>query len=196
VLVPGEEASACYPFRYEFRVEYRFAAFGLTCRLTLENLGDEPLPWCAGQHFYFKLPWHDGSVSGDYLIRIPAGRRLRQDASGLLVAGPKLGLDEPMDNPALLDTFHTELRSPEVVFGEKGHPGDVTVSLGRRRRPGRGLVLRHLDGEGRFAVLLRRALDGPTERPGEQDRPPCRPAGREAVVLCERRSGIGLRKRT
>jgi galactose mutarotase-like enzyme len=138
VFVPGEEAKACYPFNYEFRVEYRFAAFGLTCRLTLENLGDEPLPWCAGNHFYFKLPWHDGSGRGDYLIRIPAGKRVRQDSSGGLVAGPPLRLDEPMNNPALIDTIHTDLRGAEAVFGEKGFPGDVTLRLGDLDVPAAG----------------------------------------------------------
>jgi len=130
VFVPGEEAGACYPFRYEFRVGYRFTAFGLTCHLTLENLGDEPLPWCAGHHFYFKLPWSEGSARGDYLIRIPADTRLRQDAAGQLVPGPQLAPDEPMDNPDLIDTFHTGLRGPEAVFGERGHPGDVAIRLG------------------------------------------------------------------
>ncbi len=141
-FVPGEEAKASYPFKYEFRVEYRFAAFGLTCRMTLENLGDEPLPWSAGHHFYFKLPWHEGSTRGDYLIRIPAGERLRQDPTGHLVAGPKLRRDERMDNPDLIDAIHTALRGPEVVFGEKGHPGDVAVSLadGELPPPGSAFV--------------------------------------------------------
>jgi galactose mutarotase-like enzyme len=130
VFVPGEEAVVSYPFRYEFRVAYRFSAFGLTCNLSLENLGDEPLPWSAGHHFYFKLPWTEGSKRGDYIIRIPAASTLRQDASGNLIPGPKLALDEPMDNPALIDTFHAALRSPEVAFGEKGHPGDIVVRLG------------------------------------------------------------------
>jgi galactose mutarotase-like enzyme len=130
VLVPGDEAKASYPFEYEFRVAYRFAAFGLTCHLTLENLGDTPLPWSAGHHFYFTLPWSEGAVRGDYLIRIPAGERLRQDAAGNLIPGPVLAPDERMDNPALIDTFHTALRSPEVVFGERGQAGDVVIRLG------------------------------------------------------------------
>jgi galactose mutarotase-like enzyme len=129
-FVPGDEAKMSYPFQYEFRVVYRFSPFGLTCNLVLENLGDEPLPWCAGHHFYFKLPWNEGSARGDYLIRIPADLRLRQDAKGQLVPGPKLAIDERMDNRALIDAFHTDLRSPDAVFGEKGHPGDVTVRLG------------------------------------------------------------------
>jgi galactose mutarotase-like enzyme len=138
VFVPGDEARLCYPFQYEFRVEYRFAALGLTCILTLENLGDEPLPWSAGHHFYFALPWSEGSARGDYSIRIAADQRLRQDTAGQLVAGPALGALEPMDNPALVDTFHTKLRSPEAVFGERGHPGDVVVRLGSDALPPAG----------------------------------------------------------
>jgi galactose mutarotase-like enzyme len=138
VFVPGDEARACYPFEYEFRAAYRFTPFGLTCNLTLENLGSEPLPWCAGHHFYFTLPWSEGSARGDYLIRIAAALRLRQDTVGQLVASPKLAADERMDNPALVDTFHTALRSPEAVFGEKGHPGDVTIRLGSDAVPPEG----------------------------------------------------------
>ena len=137
-LVPGEEAKLCYPFKYEFRVAYRFTALGLTCNLTLENLGDEPLPWSAGHHFYFTLPWNEGTTRADYFIRIPADRRLRQDSAGSLVAGPELALLERMDNPALVDTFHSKLRDPEVVFGEKGVPGDVAVRIGSDRIPAPG----------------------------------------------------------
>ena len=140
VFVPGEEAIACYPFQYEFRVEYRFAALGLTCNFTLENLGGEPLPWSAGHHFYFKLPWSEGSARGDYLIRIPAGKRLRQDSSGQLVPGPRLGQEERMDNPALIDTIHAELTGPEAVFGERGLPGDVAIHLGPDSVPPPGAV--------------------------------------------------------
>jgi len=130
VLVPGEEALASYPFKYEFRVAYRFSAFGLTCNLTLENLGDEPLPWSAGHHFYFKLPWNEGSSRPDYIIRMPSTSTLKQDASGNLVPGPKLALDVQMSDPNLIDTIHAGLKSPEVAFGEKGHPGDVVMRLG------------------------------------------------------------------
>lgn len=130
VFEPGDEARASYPFEYEFRVAYRFAPLGLTCTLTLENLGPEAIPWSAGHHFYFRLPWTEGSARGDYLIRIPSDKRLRQDPTGLLVPGPRLSLDEPMDNPDLVDTFHTSLRGPLAAFGERGQPGDVTVRLG------------------------------------------------------------------
>ena len=164
VLVPGDEAKACYPFEYEFRVGYRFTVFGLTCSLSLENLGEEALPWSAGHHFYFTLPWSEGSARGDYLIRIKAGERLRQDAAGRLVAGPALGTVERMDNRDLIDTFHTALRSPEAVFGEKGQPGDVAIRLGSEEGGPARRRVRDLDPGERLPVLLRRALDGAGER--------------------------------
>jgi galactose mutarotase-like enzyme len=130
-FIPGAEAKACYPFDYEFTVTYRFEPFGLVCELTLKNLGKTPLPWSAGHHFYFSVPWSEGSARGDYLIRIPASKRFKQDFSnGQLAPGPTLGTDEKLDHPDLIDTIHAELRSNTVVFGEKGKPGDVAVRVG------------------------------------------------------------------
>lgn len=134
-FVPGEEARACYPFDYEFTVTYRFESFGLSCEFALKNLGAAPLPWSAGHHFYFTLPWSEGSSRGDYLIQIPAGRRLRQDPQGALVPGPDLEVRTTVANPDLIDTIHTDLKSREIVFGEKGRPGDVKVGLGTDRVP-------------------------------------------------------------
>ena len=57
------------------------------------------------------------------------------DTTGALVAGPQLQTDETLANKALVDTQHTGLRSNEVVFGEKGRPGDVTVRLGPDKIP-------------------------------------------------------------
>lgn len=134
-FVPGDEAKASYPFEYEFTVTYRFEPVGLSCEFALTNLGREPLPWSAGHHFYFTLPWSEGTKRGDYLIRIPATKRLKQDSTGALVAGPQFQQDESLGNPALIDTFHTGLRSNEVVFGEKGRPGDVAIQLGTAKVP-------------------------------------------------------------
>jgi galactose mutarotase-like enzyme len=133
---PGDEARASYPFDYEFSVTYFFEPFGLMCEFALKNLGREPLPWSAGHHFYFTMPWTEGMKRGDYLIRIPATKRLKQDqTNGQLTPGPALQTDESLANPALIDTFHTALHSNEVVFGEKGRPGDVIVRLGTQKQP-------------------------------------------------------------
>ena len=134
-FVPGAEAKECYPFDYELVVTYRFEPLGLSCELAVTNLGSVPLPWSAGHHFYFTLPWHEGSTRADYLIRIPASKRLKQDATGALIAGPVLQAEESLGNPALIDTLHGGLRGNEVVFGEKGRPGDVAIRLGTEKVP-------------------------------------------------------------
>ena len=88
------------------------------------------MPWSAGHHFYFTLPWSPDLTRADYAIRIPATKRLKQDSTGGLISGPALQTNEDLDNAALIDTFHTGLRGNEVVFGEKGRPGDISVCLG------------------------------------------------------------------
>jgi galactose mutarotase-like enzyme len=134
-FIPGAEARECYPFDYEFTVTYRFEPLSFSCEMALTNHGAVPLPWSAGHHFYFTLPWHPGSSRADYLIRIPATKRLRHDPTGALIAGPVLQAEENLGNPALSDTIHGGLRSHEAVFGEKGRPGDIAVRLGTDKVP-------------------------------------------------------------
>lgn len=134
-FLPGAEARQCYPYDYEFTVSYRFEPCGLFCELAVTNFGAEPLPWCPGHHFYFTLPWSEGTTRSDYLIWIPATHRLRHAPNGTLVDGPQLHPEESFANPALIDTLHTGLRSNEVVFGERGRAGDITVRLGTEKVP-------------------------------------------------------------
>jgi len=134
-FVPGDEARAAYPYDYEFVVTYRFEPFGLACEYALTNRGRDPLPWSAGHHFYFTLPWSERTKRADYAIRIPASKRMKQDPTGALIAGPALQPEESLANPALIDTFHTALKGNAVVFGEKDRPGAVTVRLGPEKVP-------------------------------------------------------------
>jgi len=134
-LEPDAAAREAYPYDYEFTVTYRFEALALACEFTLKNLDRVPIPWCAGHHFYFTLPWSEGTTRANYLIRISAGERLKHAANGHLVAGPALQMEEPLSNAALIDTLHTRLRSNEVVFGEKGRPGDIAMRLGTSAMP-------------------------------------------------------------
>lgn len=132
---PGEEARAAYPYDYEFTVVYRFAPLGLICEFVLANLDTRPIPWSAGHHFYFTVPWEDGRRRGDYAIRIPATRTLRQTPTGGLVPGPAVAPEGPLDRPELVDTFHLGLKHHAVVFGPNGAPGEVTVRLGADKVP-------------------------------------------------------------
>ncbi len=135
-FVPGDEAKASYPYDYEFTVTYLFEPLGLSCEFTLKNLGTQPIPWSAGHHFYFTLPWNEGLKRGDYSIRIPAGKTLKQDqTNGKLSAGPVFQPKESLANKALVDVFHTNLKSNVVTFGPKGQPGEVAVTLGTSKVP-------------------------------------------------------------
>jgi galactose mutarotase-like enzyme len=135
LFIPGDEARACYPYDYEFTVRYRFEPLGLICELSLLNLGETPLPWSAGHHFYFTLPWTEGLTRADYAIRIPATRRTRHAATGELAPGPQLKEIESLANPELVDAIHLGLKENTVVFGERGHAGDVIMRIGTEKVP-------------------------------------------------------------
>ena len=57
---PDADCAEAYPYKYEFRVSYRFNELSLSCELTLKNLDSRKIPWCAGLHPYFLLPWGRG----------------------------------------------------------------------------------------------------------------------------------------
>lgn len=125
-MIPGDEAREAYPFQYEFTVAYRFASAGLSCEFRLANRGPDPIPWFAGWHFYFTLPWTAGARRSDYSIRIPAARRFREDARGRLIPGPPLQPEENMANPGLVGTTHAGPGAAEAVLREKGGPDGET----------------------------------------------------------------------
>ena len=135
-LIPDDAAKEIYPFDYEFVVTYRFEPLGLACEFTLRNLDKQPIPWSAGHHFYFAVPWADGLRRADFGIRIPSSKTLKQDQNnGSLQPGPSIKTQESMSNPALLDTIHAGLKNNAVVFGPIGAPGEVTVRLGTAKVP-------------------------------------------------------------
>ena len=75
-LQPDEASTAAYPFNYRFTARYIFGEVSFKVYLRLDNLGDEPIPWSAGHHFYFNLPGHSGLTRSDYRFDIPAKKCL------------------------------------------------------------------------------------------------------------------------
>jgi len=139
---PGEEARAAYPFNYEFTVSYRFEPLAVFAEFRLRNLGSKPIPWCAGHHFYFTLPWDDAHTRDDYFIRIPAGATLRQNFdTGQLHPGPRPVPEQSLGSKDLIDVFHTSLKNNAVVFGERGGADKITVRLGANKVPPKTAVM-------------------------------------------------------
>jgi galactose mutarotase-like enzyme len=133
LFLPDEAAREAYPFEYEFTVVYRFAATSLSCEFVLKNLDRRPLPWSAGHHFYFQVPWEADRSRADYRLTVPATRRLRQDARGQLVPGPTaLPITDSLSNPEWLDTFHLGLSYPTALLAPAGggRSGAIAVTIG------------------------------------------------------------------
>ncbi|EIQ00153.1 galactose mutarotase-like enzyme [Opitutaceae bacterium TAV1] len=135
VFVPDAHARECYPFDYDFTVVYRFAPLGLTCEFILKNTGKTPIPWSAGHHFYFTLPWEEGRTRSDYRIRILSGKTVRQDARGQLVPGPALKPEESLGNPELVDAIHLGLKSNTVTVRPVAGGAGITVKNGQAPVP-------------------------------------------------------------
>lgn len=135
VYQPDDLAREAYPYDYEFKVSYRFAALSLACELLLTNHGPEPLPWSAGHHFYFAAPWADGQTRADYRVRLPAVRTARQTPTGGIVDVAPLAPERPLDDPALVDALHLKLKQNACVFGPRDGSEAVTVTVGTSRVP-------------------------------------------------------------
>lgn len=119
-FMPDAAAQAAYPYDYEFVVSYRFDPLALFVELQLTNLGATPMPWSAGHHFYFTLPWSPGRTRRDYVLETTATKHLRRDEQGQLFNGPRVNPRETLDNPALVDLIHTGLKREVFAVTEAG----------------------------------------------------------------------------
>ncbi len=123
-FMPDAAAQAAYPYDYEFIVSYRFEPLGVFVELQLSNLGSTPIPWSAGHHFYFTLPWSPGRTRRDYLLETTATKHLQRDEQGGLSSGPRVGTRQTLAAKELIDLIHTGLRRDvfavtEVPTGER-----------------------------------------------------------------------------
>ncbi len=68
-LKADEETKRQYPFDFALNVDYILNEDGYTTQFTVENTGDEPLPFCIGGHPGFNLPMEDDAEFEDYTIQ-------------------------------------------------------------------------------------------------------------------------------
>jgi aldose 1-epimerase len=78
-----------YPFTLGLEVVYDLSTTGLSVTITATNLGDEPLPYGAGQHPYLTVAT---TRIDDAVLHIPAARFLESDEAGL-----PIGSAQPVD---------------------------------------------------------------------------------------------------
>lgn len=138
-LIDDEKSRACYPFRYQFTVRYDFSELTLRITLKLKNLDAQPLYWCAGHHFYFTLPWHQGLQRNDYLLKIPSKKQWRHAADGKLIPFPAFKGQKEISfaDENLSDCIFTQLKDAVVRFGPRSGEEFIHLKIGEDPIPDR-----------------------------------------------------------
>jgi galactose mutarotase-like enzyme len=127
---PSEEDKKSYPFNYQFIAKYIFGELSLIAELILENRDQQRIPWCAGHHFYFTLPWHNGLNRSHYQLHLSAKKSFYHDKKGQLIPGEKPNPVTDFDNPILIDRIHTHLKTATCTFGPKNGEENITITVG------------------------------------------------------------------
>ncbi len=129
-FLPSDAAREAYPFAYTFRVHYRFEDLALYVDLELKNEDKMPIPWSAGHHFYFTLPWHPDLERKDYRILADAKKAFHQDGAGNLVPVKDFPREAHFNDPAIVDLIRCKLRENQVRFGPLGGEEDICIRFG------------------------------------------------------------------
>lgn len=140
-LVPDAEAEEAYPFDYEFEVIYRFEEKQFSVELRLANHGPASIPWSAGHHFYFTLPWQEDSTRADYDLSIPAKKTARQAPNGSLDSVKGHKKTESISKPALVDRIHYQLTSSTIECICQKDDSRLQIEIGTQSTPHPGYAL-------------------------------------------------------
>ncbi len=126
-LQPDETAREAYPYDYTFVVRYVFEPIAFKVYLELHNGGESAIPWAAGHHFYFTLPWHRGLRRRDYRFSVPAKKCFRHAPDGSLQPVKPFSQVSSFDAPIASDAIFSRLKDSCVTFGPNGGEEDVSV---------------------------------------------------------------------
>ncbi len=136
-FLPSDECNQAYPYSYEFLVAYRFDELSMLCQLTLINRDKVRIPWGAGNHFYFKMPWNASHKLENY--------RLLSDARKVYRIGKIPGTLDILENPPscfadpeFKTNIHCNLKTGVVKFGTYSGEEDVTIIFNDGGKPAPG----------------------------------------------------------
>lgn len=141
VLLPTEADREAYPFDYTFTAAYAFEELAFRVTLSLENHGDSAIPWSAGHHFYFTLPWHKGARRKDYRLNMEARKCACHGPDGKLVMQSDREICHDLSDTELIDRIHWKLRHNRVSFGPKGGEEDLHIIIGEDPVPPKDLAI-------------------------------------------------------
>ena len=124
-----ENDSKAYPYAYRFQVRYVFGERLLQCFMTLENLDQQPIPWSAGHHFYFTLPWKEQTNRKDYFFNIPAANAYRHASDGSLATVKSFETNGSFGDSANNDLIFTQLSGDCAHVSLSGIDEEIRVRI-------------------------------------------------------------------
>jgi len=140
-LQATDSDAEAYPYQYRFDVSYRFGMLDMEVTFTLYNDDEVKIPWSAGHHFYFALPWNPGLNRSHYQIGIPAKKAVYHGPDGKLEPAGKPAPIASLDDPAISDRIHFKLKDANIDFGLKNGEEKVRITIGESRIPLPGTTL-------------------------------------------------------
>jgi galactose mutarotase-like enzyme len=117
-----------YPHDYTFTVIYHFLELSLQISLVLENEGRTPIPWSAGLHPYFQVPWRKDLALSDHTLKIPAKTVYQYEPEGNLTKkAPSTDGSYRLDAPDLVNNIFNQTTEPsaEISLGN----GEETIRI-------------------------------------------------------------------
>ena len=141
-MVQDDHFKNYYPYEYTFTVIYHFLELSLQISLVLENEGREPIPWSAGLHPYFQVPWCKDLSLDNHLLQISSKKAFQYQPDGTLMDCPKTNYPVPLGDEKLINRVHYQLESPEAEISLLN--GEETIRLNEASWGGKGSRLTYV----------------------------------------------------
>ena len=114
-MIQNENDRNTYPFEYTFTVIYHFLELSLQISLVLENEGRIPIPWSAGLHPYFQVPWRKDLALTDHQLSIPAKKVYQyQNDGNMIKKNPSNDYFYRLSAPNLINNIFYETIEPKA----------------------------------------------------------------------------------
>ncbi len=138
-MIQTQEMKKFYPFDYNFTVIYHFLELTLQISLVLENESQRPLPWSAGLHPYFQIPWRKGLTLSDHKLSIEAKKVYEYQKGGMMVPKNNQVPEQKLSDLSLINNVFYELSAPKADISLLN--GEETVSISEVGGPETGTRL-------------------------------------------------------
>jgi galactose mutarotase-like enzyme len=127
-LEQTKEMKSFYPFDFTFTVIYHFLELSLQISLVLENEGREPIPWSAGLHPYFQIPWRKNLNLLDHQLAINAKRIFQYEESGMMKKNSIVGDTCLLNDDNLINRVYYELKNPTAEISLLNNEEPIRIS--------------------------------------------------------------------